>query len=279
MATVAVQSHVVSRWLAGIALVVALRATAAGSPPAPGQELLAKYCTACHSLERVQRSGGTVAGWDDRIRRMLRWGAKIPPEQVPGVATYLASILPPRPRPPASLTWFANTAVSDVAPREIQTTLRAAATFDPTAKSLIVSLTPREAGWVTVGQRVRAFSLGARSAMIGAKVSQIVKQGSGYRVVADLMSTLPDSGQVHLVEIFASQGVYLAIPSEAIVDDGERQYVYVVASGGDFRRQAVETGSEGDSLVQVVSGLDAGQQVVTLGAFFVDAEFRLKGEM
>ena len=36
----------------------------------------------------------------DRIRRMIRSGAQIPPDQIPLMAEYLAKALPERPRPP-----------------------------------------------------------------------------------------------------------------------------------------------------------------------------------
>src|SRR5690242_17481768 len=77
-------------------------------PEAPEKAAVQKYCTACHEIGRIQRAGGTTAGWQDRIGRMQRWGAKIPPAEVAAVARYLADVLPPRSRPPDSIAYFAN---------------------------------------------------------------------------------------------------------------------------------------------------------------------------
>jgi cytochrome c5 len=69
-------------------------------PDAPAKGLVLAQCNICHGLAWIERSGADEAGWLDRIRRMIRAGAQIPPEQVPLMAAYLAKALPERPRPP-----------------------------------------------------------------------------------------------------------------------------------------------------------------------------------
>jgi len=69
-------------------------------PDAPAKGLVLAQCNICHGLAWIERSGADEAGWLDRIRRMIRAGAQIPPEQVPLMAEYLAKALPERPRPP-----------------------------------------------------------------------------------------------------------------------------------------------------------------------------------
>ncbi len=68
-------------------------------PDGPEKVVLLEHCETCHTLEAIAGAGGTEAGWTDRINRMIRWGSKIPREQVPQLATYLAHVLPPRPAP------------------------------------------------------------------------------------------------------------------------------------------------------------------------------------
>ena len=75
------------------------RAAAAMLPNAPEKALVMQYCDMCHTLNLVVRSAGTRDGWTDRLNRMIRAGASIPPDQIPAVAAYLAKALPPRPRP------------------------------------------------------------------------------------------------------------------------------------------------------------------------------------
>ena len=70
-------------------------------PEAPEKALVLQYCNECHTLDWIQRSGGTEAGWTDRLKRMIRAGAKIPRSDIPSVAAYLAKALPARPAPPS----------------------------------------------------------------------------------------------------------------------------------------------------------------------------------
>lgn len=74
--------------------------TASTLPDGPEKALVVAYCEICHDLAWIERSGGTEQGWNERIKRMIRAGATIPPDQIPAMAAYLAKFLPERPRPP-----------------------------------------------------------------------------------------------------------------------------------------------------------------------------------
>ncbi len=54
----------------------------------------------------------------------------------------------------------------------------------------------------------------------------------------------------------------LAVPVEAIHARDENRFVYVPAGGGQVRRQVVELGEASETLVEVISGLSAGDQVL-----------------
>jgi len=53
--------------------------------------------------------------------------------------------------------------------------------------------------------------------------------------------------------------------------------VYVLQPGGAYAPREVSTGVQGELFTQVTDGLKAGEQVVTIGSFFIDAEHKLKG--
>ena len=72
----------------------------AALPDDPVKPLVYARCDHCHSLRWIGNSGADEHGWTDRIRRMNRAGAMIPPEEIPVLAAYLAKALPERPRPP-----------------------------------------------------------------------------------------------------------------------------------------------------------------------------------
>jgi Cu(I)/Ag(I) efflux system membrane fusion protein len=53
--------------------------------------------------------------------------------------------------------------------------------------------------------------------------------------------------------------------------------VYVPQGQGRYVPRAIRTGVQGELFTQVVEGLKPGEQVVTFGSFFIDAEYQLKG--
>lgn len=61
----------------------------------------------------------------------------------------------------------------------------------------------------------------------------------------------------------------LAIPKSAIIDDGGRTVVYIQTGGETFQRRPVETGIRDGDRVEIVSGLEIGERVVTVGAYDV----------
>jgi membrane fusion protein, copper/silver efflux system len=68
----------------------------------------------------------------------------------------------------------------------------------------------------------------------------------------------------------------LVIPSEALVDTGEYQYVFVAKAEGHFEPRLVQVGARAGEKVQVASGVAEGETVVTTGNFLLDSESRLR---
>lgn len=78
------------------------------------------------------------------------------------------------------------------------------------------------------------------------------------------------------VEIYTSSKAVLAVPSEAVLDSGVRQVVWVEKKSGVYEMREVKTGLRGEKFVQVLSGLRPGDKVVTSGNFLIDSESRLR---
>jgi len=68
----------------------------------------------------------------------------------------------------------------------------------------------------------------------------------------------------------------VVIPSEAIVRSGSRDQVFVVRSHGKFEPREVTLGVNAEGLTQVLSGIQAGEQVVTSSQFLIDSESKLR---
>jgi len=68
----------------------------------------------------------------------------------------------------------------------------------------------------------------------------------------------------------------LAVPSDAVMDGGDRQYAFVVHDGTHFEPRLLKIGHRSDDYMEVLSGLSEGEQVVTSANFLIDSESRLK---
>jgi Cu(I)/Ag(I) efflux system membrane fusion protein len=74
-------------------------------------------------------------------------------------------------------------------------------------------------------------------------------------------------------------GQALVIPDDAILDTGRRQVVFVALGGGRFTPREVTVGERSDGRAQVLSGLEAGEQVVVKAAFLLDSESRIRSAL
>ncbi|MCZ6752459.1 MAG: efflux RND transporter periplasmic adaptor subunit [Acidobacteria bacterium] len=77
-------------------------------------------------------------------------------------------------------------------------------------------------------------------------------------------------GQAVSLRLFTSKRVQApAVPESAVVDDGGRPVVFVQTSGESFARRPVRLGVREAGYVHVLEGLEAGERVVTLGAYLI----------
>ena len=69
----------------------------------------------------------------------------------------------------------------------------------------------------------------------------------------------------------------LLVPDMAVLRSGERNTVFVALEGGRFEPRTVTLGPRAeDNFYQVLSGLKAGERVVTSGQFMLDSESQLR---
>lgn len=78
------------------------------------------------------------------------------------------------------------------------------------------------------------------------------------------------------VELKVYLGKKLAVPESAVIDTGARQVVIIDRGNGYFEPREVRVGSKVDDFYEVVSGLKAGERVVTSAAFLIDSESKFK---
>jgi membrane fusion protein, copper/silver efflux system len=71
----------------------------------------------------------------------------------------------------------------------------------------------------------------------------------------------------------------LTIPRDALIHTGTKSVVFVDLGEGKFQPREVQPGDVSGDQVEVVSGLDLGQKVVTRANFLVDSESRLRASL
>lgn len=167
--------------------------------------------------------------------------------------------------------------IGAVAPRLIQTWIRVAGVIDKNNKVLTAMVPAADAAEIKVGQRVRAFSPSSKSSMYQAFVTRVSPRSPGGDVVveATLSSTGRANAPLYVMEIVDEQGPFLSVPNEAIIEEGDRHVVYVQQQD-QYVPKEIETGRQGELYTEVTGGVKDGEQVVTFGSFFIDAEQKLK---
>ena len=71
----------------------------------------------------------------------------------------------------------------------------------------------------------------------------------------------------------------LSIPPDAIIDSGADKLVFVAVGAGKFSPRKVKVGESDGAHVEIVSGLAAGERVVTRANFLIDSESRLRASL
>ncbi|MCP4618511.1 MAG: efflux RND transporter periplasmic adaptor subunit [Bradyrhizobium sp.] len=92
-------------------------------------------------------------------------------------------------------------------------------------------------------------------------------------------ATVDNSDGILKPEMFANVTLYadlpgkaesVAVPREAVIYEGENAKVWVVRDDQSIELRRVKLGLTNDSLIQVLSGVEAGEKVITRGALFID---------
>jgi Cu(I)/Ag(I) efflux system membrane fusion protein len=109
------------------------------------------------------------------------------------------------------------------------------------------------------------------------RIAGIAPRGDRVEVRVTLAGQGLEDGPLYVLEIVTEPGEFLSVPNEAILETGGKHVVYVQQPGGRYTPREIEPGIRGELFTQVLNGLTPGEQVVTTGSFFIDAEHKLKG--
>jgi hypothetical protein len=165
-----------------------------------------------------------------------------------------------------------------VAVRPVQVWVRTAGRIDAAGKVVTAYLSAKDASFVQVGQRARTFPVESRSSMYQARVVRLTPQSEGrVRVDCEIVATGRTTSMSYLLEIVTEPAWYSSVPNEAIIEEGDSRVVYVQVGEGQYEPRTIKTGLQGELYTQVLDGVKDGEQVVTFGSFFIDSNYKLKG--
>ena len=71
----------------------------------------------------------------------------------------------------------------------------------------------------------------------------------------------------------------MTVPDSAVIDSGSRQVVLIARGEGRFEPRAVNAGRRANGMVEIASGLDGSEEVVTSATFLIDAESNLRAAL
>jgi membrane fusion protein, copper/silver efflux system len=108
-------------------------------------------------------------------------------------------------------------------------------------------------------------------------------EGDARTVTARIVVPNPDDllkpGMYATVTVDGPSHSALSVPSSAILNTGQRTLVFVDLGGGSFAPHDVTTGAVAGDYTQVLSGVTAGQRVVTSAQYLLDSESNLAETM
>jgi RND family efflux transporter MFP subunit len=155
---------------------------------------------------------------------------------------------------------------------------------DPKAIDVVLSVAPADAARIRpndsisfrAGQSARGQPLGQGVVLeVGGVVDSATRSvairsrapaaGAGLRFGETLFGRITVATRAHAI----------TIPPPALVPEGEGFKVFVVDRQGLARSRRIVLGSRTDSLAEVISGLTAGERIVTAGAYGVEDSVRI----
>ncbi len=81
------------------------------------------------------------------------------------------------------------------------------------------------------------------------------------------------------VQLGIDYGKQIVVPSEAVLNSGTRQVVFIAKPGGYFEPREIKVGDQFDGQYAVLAGLKPGEKIVASGNFLIDSESRLGAAM
>jgi Cu(I)/Ag(I) efflux system membrane fusion protein len=136
--------------------------------------------------------------------------------------------------------------------------------------------------WIEIGQTVTVTTPSLPGKSFEGKVTFIDpnfdETTRSTKVRVELANPLINGRRVLLHRLYADGALKVAapamltVPRSAVIETGPEAVVYVDQSGGAYARTVVKLGRRGDKLMEILSGIQAGDKVVTNGNLLIDGQ-------
>lgn len=137
---------------------------------------------------------------------------------------------------------------------------------------------------VQIGQRVKIATAAIPGRDFEGNVSFIEPVIAGATRTARVRIELPNPGLALKPDMFVNVTLYGApmaahvmVPPTAVIDRGQKQFVWVETKPGTYEPREVTTGGRHGEQVVIASGLSEGDVIVVEGGFLLDSEAQLRG--
>ncbi len=151
---------------------------------------------------------------------------------------------------------------------------------------VIADVYERDLSRVAIGQPVEITFTAFPGKVFKGKVSFIYPDIDKQTRTARVRIVLPNSDGLLKLDMYASVDIsdtsekaVLTVPTSAVIDGGVRKTVLLALGGGRFLPREVTTGLRAHGQVVILSGLKAGDRVVTSANFLIDSESNLRAAL
>lgn len=142
---------------------------------------------------------------------------------------------------------------------------------------LVAYVRETDAPKVRVGQQIKFTVLAYPNRLFEAKVVYVSKLLDTNTRRLTVRAVLDNSDELLNPEMFASVTIAAnageprpTVPNDAVIYEGSEARLWVVLDDGAIVPRAVKLGASNGRQIQIISGIEAGEKIVTRGALFID---------
>jgi len=148
---------------------------------------------------------------------------------------------------------------------------------DPSSVWLLANVRETDSGLVKPGQAVEVHVLAYPKRSFQARLTYVAALVDPVTHRLPVRAEIENRDGALKPEMFASFRILTsdasespAVPQAAVVYEGDAAHVWVLVGDGLLKLTAIRCGRSSDGLVEVLDGLNAGEQVVVKGGLFID---------